>query len=48
MKAGVRFGRKPKLTTHQRREAISRRENGETLVAIAKSYNVSHRTISQL
>jgi IS30 family transposase len=48
MREGVRFGRKPKLTTHQRREAIARRENSETLVAIAKSYNVSHSTISRL
>jgi DNA invertase Pin-like site-specific DNA recombinase len=48
MREGVRFGRKPKLTQHQRREAIARRENGETLAAIAKSYNVSHSTISRL
>lgn len=48
MRDGVKFGRKPKLTQHQRREAISRRDNGETLAAIAKSYNVSHSTISRL
>jgi DNA invertase Pin-like site-specific DNA recombinase len=45
---GVRFGRKPKLTAHQRREAIARREAGETLVDIARSYNVSHPTIMRL
>jgi DNA invertase Pin-like site-specific DNA recombinase len=45
---GVRFGRKPKLTPHQRREALKRRDSGETLVAIARSYNVSHSTISRL
>jgi DNA invertase Pin-like site-specific DNA recombinase len=28
---GVILGRKPKLTSHQRREAISRREGGEVL-----------------
>jgi len=26
---GVRLGRKPKLTAHQQREAIKRRESGE-------------------
>jgi DNA invertase Pin-like site-specific DNA recombinase len=45
---GVRFGRKPKLTPHQRREAICRREGGEALVEIGRSYNVSHSTISRL
>jgi DNA invertase Pin-like site-specific DNA recombinase len=45
---GVRFGRKLKLTSHQRQEAIARREAGEALVEIAKSYNVSHSTISRL
>jgi DNA invertase Pin-like site-specific DNA recombinase len=45
---GVRFGRKPKLTAHQRQEAIARRAAGETLVDIARSYNVSHPTIMRL
>jgi DNA invertase Pin-like site-specific DNA recombinase len=45
---GVRFGRKLKLTLHQRREAIARREAGEALVEICRSYNVSHSTISRL
>ena len=45
---GVKLGRKPKLTTHQRREAIERRQKGETLTDIARSYNVSHSTISRL
>jgi DNA invertase Pin-like site-specific DNA recombinase len=45
---GVRMGRKPKLTPHQRREAIARRTAGEPLVDIAKSYAVSHSTISRL
>ena len=45
---GVRFGRKPKLTPHQRREALIRREAGEPLVEMAKSFNVSHSTISRL
>ena len=46
---GVLFGRPPKLTPHQRREAIARRDGGdETLTDIARSYNVSHSTISRL
>jgi DNA invertase Pin-like site-specific DNA recombinase len=45
---GVRFGRKPKLTAHQRTEAIQRRAAGETLTDIAKSYAVDVSTISRL
>jgi DNA invertase Pin-like site-specific DNA recombinase len=45
---GVHMGRPPKLTPHQRAEAIARRNAGETLVDIARSYNVSHPTISRL
>jgi DNA invertase Pin-like site-specific DNA recombinase len=45
---GVRFGRKPKLTKHQQGEALARPSQGETLTAIARSYNVSHMKISGL
>jgi DNA invertase Pin-like site-specific DNA recombinase len=45
---GVRFGRKPSLTPYQRAEALRRRAAGETLVEIAKSFNVSHMTIARL
>ena len=45
---GVRFGRKPKLTSHQQQEALARRAGGEALVDIARSYAVSHSTISRL
>jgi DNA invertase Pin-like site-specific DNA recombinase len=45
---GVLFGRPPKLTPHQRREAIARRDAGETLTDIGRSFNVSHSTISRL
>ena len=48
MDQGVRFGRKPKLTPHQIQEALARRANGEGLVEIGRSYNVSHSTISRL
>jgi DNA invertase Pin-like site-specific DNA recombinase len=45
---GVRFGRKPKLSVFQVREALARREAGEALVDIGRSYGVSHSTISRL
>jgi len=45
---GVRFGRKPSLTPYQRAEALRRRAAGETLTEIARSFNVSHSTISRL
>jgi DNA invertase Pin-like site-specific DNA recombinase len=45
---GVRFGRKLKLTAHQQQEALARRAAGEALVDIARSYAVSHSTISRL
>jgi DNA invertase Pin-like site-specific DNA recombinase len=46
---GVKLGRKPKLTPHQQREAIKRRESGvETLAETGRSYNVSGWTISRL
>jgi DNA invertase Pin-like site-specific DNA recombinase len=48
MARGVVMGRRPKLTVHQRREAIARREAGEVLTDIARTYNVSHSTISRL
>jgi hypothetical protein len=36
------------LTYHQQHEAIKRRDSGdETLADIARSYNVSHSTISR-
>jgi IS30 family transposase len=42
------MGRKPKLTKHQRAEAVARRNAGETLADIGRTYNVSHSTISRL
>src|SRR5215204_1438622 len=45
---GVQLGRKPKLTPHQAREALGRRDAGEPLAEIGRSYNVSHSTISRL
>ena len=45
---GQKMGRPFKLTDHQKCEAIKRREQGETLADIARSYNVSPATISRL
>lgn len=46
---GVKLGRKPKLTPHQRQEAKQRVTAGkETLREIARSYNVHNSTISRL
>jgi DNA invertase Pin-like site-specific DNA recombinase len=46
---GVKMGRPPKLTPHQQKEAIKRRDTGdESLADIGRSYNVSAATISRL
>jgi hypothetical protein len=44
----VKFGRKRKLSDYQRAEAVKRRNAGETLAAIAKSYGVAISMISRL
>ena len=45
---GVPMSQQPKLTPHQRSEALSRGDAREALVEIACSYAVSHSTISRL
>jgi DNA invertase Pin-like site-specific DNA recombinase len=45
---GQSLGRPFKLTSHQRSEAIRRRDRGEPLSDIARSYNVHPSTISRL
>jgi hypothetical protein len=46
---GVKLGRKPKLTQHQKAEAITRGDkDGETLRSIGRSFNVSAATIQRL
>ena len=42
---GVTFSHKPKLVSHQRREAVRRRVVGATLKELVKSYNVGVATI---
>jgi DNA invertase Pin-like site-specific DNA recombinase len=44
---GVKMGRKPKLTPHQHADAIRRKESGEAVREIARSYNVHNSTISR-
>jgi DNA invertase Pin-like site-specific DNA recombinase len=46
--AGFHMGRPPKLTPRQRREALARRQAGETLTEIARTFDVSHTTIGRL
>jgi DNA invertase Pin-like site-specific DNA recombinase len=43
---GVRLGRKPKLTPHQRIEALKRRDAGEPLVEIARTWDPRLSTAS--
>jgi DNA invertase Pin-like site-specific DNA recombinase len=45
---GVRFGRLPSLTPHQRREAMERLAQGAAQAELARSYGVSQSTISKL
>jgi IS30 family transposase len=42
------LGRPFKLTDHQRREARKRLQAGDTVPEVARSFNVSHSTISRL
>lgn len=48
MAGGVKMGRPSKLTPDQRREALRRRAEGESLSNIARSFNVAHTTIGRL
>lgn len=45
---GKHLGRPSKLTVEQRQEALARKESGEPLAEIARSYNVNRMTISRL
>ena len=45
---GKHLGRPSKLTAEQRREAHARREAGEPVADIARSYNVNRMTITRL
>jgi DNA invertase Pin-like site-specific DNA recombinase len=45
---GVVFGRKPKLSPHQRREALARLKAGDAVVDVAASYGVDRATMYRL
>ena len=45
---GVRLGRRLKLTPYQKGEVLRRCVHAEPLTEIARSYNMSHSTISRL
>jgi DNA invertase Pin-like site-specific DNA recombinase len=45
---GVKLGRKPKLTAHQRALAKARRDAGEPVRDIARDFAVAHTTIARL
>ena len=45
---GVKMGRPPMLTPNQVKKALRRRDAGKSTRNIARSYNVSHSTISRL
>jgi DNA invertase Pin-like site-specific DNA recombinase len=45
---GATFGRPPKLTDHQQKEAVKRLAAGESARAVARTFNVHHATVSRL
>jgi DNA invertase Pin-like site-specific DNA recombinase len=45
---GVKFGRPPSLSLHQRKEAMQRLAEGAVQADLARSYGVSQATISRL
>ena len=47
-KRGARFGRKPKLTEDQQREARKRLLAGDSARSLARLFNVHHATVSRL
>jgi DNA invertase Pin-like site-specific DNA recombinase len=48
VEAGKRMGRKPKLTTNQRRSVRTRLASGESTRDIAKDFAFHHATIARL
>jgi DNA invertase Pin-like site-specific DNA recombinase len=48
IKAGIRMGRKPKLSPYQIAEVRERKSNGESTRQLARSYGVSANTISRV
>jgi transposase len=46
--AGIRLGRKFKLSDHQQAEALKRLAKGESCRAIAKTFGCHHATVARL
>jgi DNA invertase Pin-like site-specific DNA recombinase len=46
--AGIRFGRPPKLTKHQKKQALKLLDVGEPQSAVARLLNCDQSTISRL
>ncbi|MDE0306944.1 MAG: recombinase family protein [Albidovulum sp.] len=47
-KRGVKFGRKPKLTTHQQSEAARMLSEGQSIRSVARHFNVGVATIDRM
>ena len=47
-KRGVRFGRKPKLTTHQQSEVARMLNQGQSIRSLARHFNVGVATIDRI
>jgi len=47
-KQGVKFGRKPTLTSHQRSEVARMLKDGKSIRAIARHFNVGVATIDRI
>jgi DNA invertase Pin-like site-specific DNA recombinase len=47
MANGIKFGRRPKLTPHQHKEARTRYDAGESQMMIARSFNVNQSTVAR-
>jgi DNA invertase Pin-like site-specific DNA recombinase len=45
---GARFGRPPKMSAHQRREALQRMDAGESIVDLARTFGVDRATMYRL
>jgi DNA invertase Pin-like site-specific DNA recombinase len=45
---GVQFGRPPKMSAHQRREALQRMDAGESMVDLARTFGVDRATLYRM
>jgi DNA invertase Pin-like site-specific DNA recombinase len=45
---GVQFGRPPKMSAHQRREALQRMDAGESMVDLARTFGVDRAALYRM